>query len=77
MKEIMTNLNKTICKFDHNNIHYEVDWLIDATCQPEQIVCDIYKGRDKDSECIGQIVARKSDSSYKIKLSVLKELKLT
>jgi len=70
----MTNLNKTICKFDHGNIHYEVDWLIDATCQPDQIVCDIYTGIGKDSKCVGQIMARKADSNYKIKLSVLKEL---
>jgi hypothetical protein len=67
----MNNLNKTIYKFNFEGKHYEIDWLTDATCQPGEMVCDIFMGRGKDAKVVGQIIVLKNDG----KLKIIKEAK--
>ena len=55
----MKNLNKTIFIFYYKNQRYEVDWLTDATCQPDEMVCDIFDGKGRNSKCVGNMVLLK------------------
>lgn len=69
------NLNKTIYKFKYQGINYEVDWLTDATCEDNKMVCDIFNGKGKKAECVGQIIILKTDTKKKIKEQAIAELK--
>ena len=67
-------LNKTIHKFEYEGNYYEIDWLTDATCLPNEKVCDIFEGRGKNAECVGQIIVKKSDSKLQIKRMAIAEI---
>jgi hypothetical protein len=69
------NLNKTIYKFNYGGEHYEVDWLTDATCQKGEMVCDIFKGKGKEADCVGQIIVKKNDKKEIIKKMALSEIR--
>lgn len=69
----MININKTIHKFIYNGKNYEIDLLTDATSLPNQMVCDIFLGRN--AEIIGQIIVKKSDSKKRIEKIAIEEIK--
>ena len=68
-------LNKTILRFHYGGEYYEVDWLTDATCSSNEKACDIYNGRGKSAECIGQIIINKKDSKSIIKKMAIAEIR--
>jgi len=68
------NLNKTIYKFNSKGEHFEIDWLTDATCNKGEMVCDIFMGKRKNAECVGQIIITKKTSKKVIKKMALEEI---
>lgn len=67
-------LNITIYKFDYCGGHFEVDWLTDATCNKGEKVCDIFMGKGKNAECIGQIIIKDTDGKRTIKKLAITEI---
>ena len=70
----MKNLNKTIYKFDYYGRHFEIDWLTDATCNKDEKVCDIFEGRGKNAEQVGQIIIKKGVGKRQIKKMAIEEI---
>lgn len=72
--KIMKNLNQTIHKFEYQGVHYEVDWLTDATCVKGTKICDIFKVENGKSDCVGQIIVPDSLNKKQIEVEAINEI---
>ena len=70
----MKNLNKTIYKFNKKGSHFEIDWLTDATYNKGEMVCDIFMGRGKSAECVGQIIIKEKTPKLTIRKMAMEEI---
>lgn len=70
----MKKLNKTIYKFKWQGKNYEVDWLTDATCQSDEMVCDIFKGKGRNAEVVGNMTINKKDGKRMWKKMAIAEI---